>query len=249
MSKTHPLPPGLLALATERFSRADRFAYHYARGKLGADVIFAELLRLGLLPPEPRLLDLGCGQGSLFSWLLAAQELHEKGRWPSDWARPPRPRQLRGVELMPRDVWRAARAFGADHPVVQVEQGDMNLVDFGQCDVVTILDALHYFDHARQRRVLERIREALGPGGLFVTRVGDAAAGLPFKLSNWVDHLVTFSRGHRLPKLYCRPLSEWKTLLQEVGFDVQSLAMSGALPFANVMLVCRVPAGSSSAIT
>ena len=149
---------------------------------------------------------------------------------------------------MPRDVWRAARAFGADHPVVQVEQGDMNLVDFGQCDVVTILDALHYFDHARQRRVLERIREALGPCGLFVTRVGDAAAGLPFKLSNWVDHLVTFSRGHRLPKLYCRPLSEWKTLLQEVGFDVQSLAMSGALPFANVMLVCRVPAGPSSAI-
>ena len=71
----------------------------------------------------------------------------------------------------------------------------MNDVDFGKVDVVTILDALHYFDHALQRRVLERIRDAVGPGGLFITRVGDASAGLPFKLSNWVDHLVTFSRG------------------------------------------------------
>lgn len=141
---------------------------------------------------------------------------------------------------MPRDVWRAAQAFGASHPVVRVEQGDMNDVDFGQCNVVTILDALHYFDHARQRQVLERIRAAVGPGGLFITRVGDASAGLPFRLSNWVDHLVTFSRGHRLPQLYCRSLSEWTALLQDVGFAVDSLDMSGALPFANVMLVCRV---------
>lgn len=248
MNPSHSLPPGLLDLAAERFRRADRFAYHYARGKLGGDVIFAELLRRGLLPASPRLLDLGCGQGSLFSWLLAAQDLHAQGQWPVDWPAPPAPAQLRGVELMPRDVWRAARAFGDQHPVVRVEQGDMNQVDFGEVDVVTILDALHYFDHALQRRVLERIRDAVGPGGLFITRVGDASAGLPFKLSNWVDHLVTFSRGHRLPRLYCRSLADWRALLRDVGFDVQSVPMSGALPFANVMLVCRVP-GQDPAIT
>lgn len=242
MSKTYPLPAGLLDRAAGRFRRADRFAYHYARGKLGGDAIFAELLRRGLLPPAPRLLDLGCGQGSLFSWLLAAQELQAQGQWPTDWPVPPAPRQLRGIELMPRDVWRAARAFGEDHPVVRVEHGDMNQVDFGQVDVVTILDALHYFDHELQRSVLGRIRDAVGPGGLFITRVGDASAGLPFKLSSWVDQVVTFSRGHRLPRLYCRSLADWRALLRDVGFEVESLAMSGALPFANVMLVCRVPA-------
>ena len=149
---------------------------------------------------------------------------------------------------MPRDVWRAAQAFGADHPVVRVEQGDMNAVDFGQCDVVTILDALHYFDHDLQRRVLERIRDAVGPGGHFITRVGDASAGLPFKLSMWVDQVVTFSRGHRLPRLYCRPVADWVALLREVGFEVEARPMSGALPFANTMLVCRVrPAASAIA--
>ncbi len=242
------LPPGLLDAASARFRRADRFAYHYARGKLGGDAVFAELLRQSLLLAAPRLLDLGCGQGSLFAWLLAAAELHAAGRWPADWPAPPRPLQLRGIELMPRDVQRAAQAFGPQHPVVRVEQGDMTTADFGHCDVVTILDALHYFDHARQRQVLTRIRDALAPGGRFITRVGDAASGLPFKLSNWVDHAVTFGRGHRLPRLYCRSVAEWRALLQDVGFDVRPQAMSGRLPFANVLLVCdvRAPAAPSA---
>ncbi|MDP3439039.1 MAG: hypothetical protein Q8R95_05525, partial [Azonexus sp.] len=35
----------------------------------------------------------------------------------------------------------------------------------------TLLDALHYFDHAGQADVLERIHAALPPDGLFLTRV------------------------------------------------------------------------------
>jgi SAM-dependent methyltransferase len=244
------LPSGLLDRAARRFRRADRFAYYYARGKLGGDAIFAAMLREGLLGRAPRLLDLGCGQGSLFALLLAACELADEGRWPVDWPRPPRPLQMRGVELMPRDVWRAHRAFGADHPVVRVEQGDMNDVPLGRCEVVTVLDALHYFDHERQRRVLERIHDALEPGGVFITRVGDVAAGLPFRLSQWVDRVVTFARGHRLPRLYCRSVAEWCALLQEVGFDVETRPMNRALPFANTMLICRVRArrGDAAAI-
>lgn len=142
---------------------------------------------------------------------------------------------------MPRDVERAAKAFGND-PRVSVELGDMNAADFGQPDAISILDALHYFDHAQQQTVLRRIREALPPGGVFLTRIGDAAAGWPFHVCNAVDHIVTFSRGHRLPRLYCRTLDEWKRHLQDLGFLVESTPMSGRKPFANVMLHCRVPA-------
>lgn len=229
----------LLNEATEGFRSGGPFAYHYARGKLGTDPIFREILRQGLLPAGGRLLDLGCGQGSLFAWLLAARRLHEQGQWPAEWPAPPRFHRMRGVELMQRDVDRAALTFGRDHPVVRVEQGDMNAVDFGQVDVVTILDALHYFDHAQQNDVLRRIHAALPDGGLFLTRIGDASAGLPFHISNWVDHVVTFVRGHRLPQLYCRTLADWTTLLTEVGFNVRSAPMSEGKPFANVMLVCR----------
>lgn len=236
---THALLKPLLDEATEGFRSGGTFAYHYARGKLGTDPIFREILRRGLLPSRGRLLDLGCGQGSLFAWLLAARRLHGRGQWPADWPAPPDFRQLRGIELMQSDVDRAAQTFGRDHPVVRVEQGDMNHADFGQVDAVTILDALHYFDHDQQKMVLQRIHAALPEGGLFLTRIGDASAGLPFHITNWVDHVVTFARGHRLPRLYCRPLAEWKAVLHGVGFDVQSDPMSEGKPFANVMLVCR----------
>jgi SAM-dependent methyltransferase len=225
--------------ASDPFRRGGHFAYHYARGKLSSDCIFRELLKRGIFPAEGRYLDLGCGQGSLFGWLLAARKLYEQGNWPDNWAPAPIPLSLRGVELMQRDVERAALAFGTDHPVVRVERGDMNQVDFGEVDVVTILDALHYFDHDRQRAVLERIRAALPPGGLFLTRVGNASAGLPYHLCNWVDHAVTFVRGHRLPHLYGRPVTEWIDILSDIGFAVEPVAMNEGKPFANVMLVCR----------
>ena len=232
--------PALLDLASQPFLASGRFAYHYARGKLGGDCIFRELLKRGIFPPQGHFLDLGCGQGSLFAWLLAARRLYEKGQWPADWPAAPQPLSLRGIELMQNDVDRAALAFAAKHPLVRIEQGDMNQVDFGRPDVITILDALHYFDHAQQIRVLQRIHTSLSPGGLFLTRIGDASAGLPFHVSNWVDHVVTFLRGHRLPRLYCRSLGDWQQLLHDIGFDVQSNTMTEGKPFANVMLVCRV---------
>lgn len=233
--------PTLLDDASRPFRSGGHFAYHYARGKLSSDCIFRELLKRGIFPAAGRYLDLGCGQGSLFAWLLAARHLYEQGNWPSDWAPAPKPLSLRGYELMQKDVDRAARAFGPNHPVVDIRQGDMCQVDFGQVDVVTILDALHYIDHAHQQDVLGRIRAALPPGGLFLTRVGDKAAGLPYHLCNWVDHAVTFARGHRLPTLYGRPLGEWITLLEDLGFRVESMPMNEGKPFANIMLVCRLP--------
>ncbi|WP_153130242.1 class I SAM-dependent methyltransferase [Dechloromonas hortensis] len=233
--------PTLLDEASRPFRNGGHFAYHYARGKLSSDCIFRELLKRGIFPAEGRFLDLGCGQGSLFGWLLAARRLHDDGHWPNDWAPPPKPLELRGYELMQKDVDRAARAFGNDHPVVSIRQGDMCKVDFGQTDVVTILDALHYIDFAHQKDVIKRIRAALPAGGLFLTRVGDAGGGLRYHICNWVDHAVTFSRGHRLPKLYCRKVAEWCELLRSVGFQVETMPMSAGKPFANIMLICRVP--------
>ncbi len=235
----------LIDEASEPFRLSqDRFAYHFARGKLSGDVIFKEILRQGLLPAEGHFLDLGCGQGSLFGLLVAASKLHDKGIWPAGWAPAPKPSRLRGIELMERDVQRADKAFGPAHPIVRVEQGDMCLADFGapgSVDAVTILDALHYFDYQGQKDVLQRIRTVLRPGGVFLTRVGDVSAGLPYRISNWVDHAVTFARGHRLPELFGRPLAEWTALLSDIGFEVKTEDMTGRKPFANVMLLCRVP--------
>jgi hypothetical protein len=115
----------------------------------------------------------------------------------------------------------------------------MCTTDFGKADAAVILDVLHYVDYAAQEDVLRRVRAALPAGGVFITRIGDAAGGLPFHYSNWVDRAVFYLRGHRLGRLYCRTLAEWQLVLAKHGFTVTSQPMSKGTPFANVMLVAR----------
>ena len=227
----------LIDRASEYYRGAGRFAYNFARGKLGGDPVFFTLLERGLLPDDARILDLGCGQGLLAAWLLAARDLHDSGEWPAGWQAPPRLADIRGVDMLGSDVRRAKAALGAP---ARFEEGDMRHVAFGQADVIVIMDVLHYVDFAAQDDVLRRVRAALPANGLFLTRVGDAGAGLGFRLSNWVDRTVAFFRGNRLPPMHCRPLEQWIHALEKLGFSVETADQNGALPFANVMLVARL---------
>ena len=235
--------PSLLASAAQPYRQAGRYAWHFARGKLGGDPAFAALLQRGLLSGRSNVLDIGCGQGLLTAWLLAAADAQARGQWPAAWPAAPRPSHVRGIELMQHDVDRAEAAL---RPAVDAGQAsflaaDMCRADFGEAlDAVVILDVLHYVPLAAQQDVLLRVRAALAPGGVLLLRVGDAAAGLPFRISNWVDFLVTTLRGHRLGRLYCRPLGEWEQLLATLGFRVEAQPMSQGTPFANVLLVARV---------
>ncbi len=230
-------PRELLDAASAPYRRAGHFAQHFARGKLGGDPVFLRLLEVGLIPDGARVLDLGCGQGLLASLLLAAERLRAGGSWPAAWAAPPRPAALVGIELMAKDVVRARQALGDR---AEFLHGDIRGTAFPDAEVVVILDVLHYIDFAAQEEVLRRVRAALAPGGRLLLRVGDAGAGLPFRISNWVDHAVTLARGHRLPRLHCRALKDWEALLARRGFRVESLPMSAGTPFANVLLVGRL---------
>ena len=242
---TETLRKQLIDHASEPYRRAGRFAYHFARGKLGGDPMFFALLQRDLIPDQARILDLGCGQGLLAAWLFAARTLFAMGKWPRSWSAPPQPVDIRGIDLLAADVRRAQTALQAP---ARFEQGDMRYADFGQADVVVIMDVLHYVDPAAQDDVLRRVRAALAPGGLLLTRVGDAGAGFAFRLSNWVDRTVAFFRGTRLPPLHCRPLHDWVAALEALGFAVETAPMNGDLPFANVMLVARLGAADGSAI-
>jgi len=195
------------------------------------------LLARGIIPDAQRLVDLGCGQGLLASWLRSARALFDAGIWRPDWPAPPKVGRIFGLELMRKDVERARLALsGSD----QFEQGDLRTADFGKADVVVMLDVLHFIEYGDQQNLLRRVRDALPPGGLFVARIGDAQAGLPFLLTRWVDDAVSFARGHRQSRNYCRSTQGWTIMLEQLGFRVDSLPMSAYTPFANVMLVARV---------
>jgi len=236
-------PRGLAPLidaASAYYRGAGRFAWHFARGKLGGDPVFAAILARGLLRGRARILDLGCGQGLLAAWLLAAHSCHASDAphlWPQGWPAPPWLRHYTGVEINPHEVARARHAFALDPGAdLQIVHGDIREVDYGSADAVVILDVLHYLDQRAQEQVLRRVRGALGPGGLLLLRVGDAAGGLGFTLSKAVDHTVALVRRRRWIRLQCRPLRAWERLLSGCGFRTHALPMSEGTPFVNVLL-------------
>ncbi len=230
----------LLKLAVAPYSSAGKFASHFAKGKLGGDPVFKEILMRGLIQSEDHILDIGCGQGLLSSWLLAAESMASRSDWPNHWSPAPLAVSVLGIELMPADIQRAEQALNQHQERFAFTQGDMCTTAFAKADVAVILDVLHYVPYAAQEDVLLRLKDALSPNGLLILRIGDADGGIGFKISNWVDAIVTLARGHSLSRLYCRPLKEWETILTNIGFVIDTKPMSKGTPFANVLLTARL---------
>lgn len=230
----------LLDAATAPYMRFLFRDYYWARGKLFQDPIFAALLEQKVFPDHARILDLGCGRGLLAAWLLAAERMADEKKWTASFS-PPKGLKFRGIELVAKEALRGNTVLQAAHGErVSLAGGDMRMADMTEIDVVTILDVLHYIPHAEQDQLLDRIRAALGKDGLFVTRVGDPSGGWRFRFGRFVDHCMAAIQGHRSAPTWCRPLAEWRNILESRGFTVQALPMSRGTFFANVMLVCRV---------
>jgi hypothetical protein len=167
---------------------------------------------------------------------------------------------------MASDVQRAQAALGVSTSSSFTPQfvcADMCSAALPACDVVVILDVLHYVDHAAQLGVLTRVRSALLAGAAnrastdtptpthtsapastpprLLLRVGDASHTRGFAISQWVDRLVTRVRGHRVAPTWGRSLPQWVALLQSLGFVVHTVPQSQGTPFANVLLVADLP--------
>ena len=219
------------------YRAAGRWAWHWARGKLGHDPVFRGLLERGDLPAAARVVDIGCGQGLLASLLQASANAQRDKRWPAAWPAGASARSYCGIELMPKDVARAESALHGLALAPKFVCADMCRAPIPPCDVVVILDVLHYVDHAAQQALLQRVRDALQPQGRLLLRIGDAAQDRGFAISQWVDRVVTMARGHRVPPTWGRPLREWQQLLQSLGFAMRPVPQSQGTPFANVLLV------------
>jgi SAM-dependent methyltransferase len=242
---TPALHQSLIDAASAPYRAADAYAWRFARGKLKCDPAYRTLLENGLIPQDARLLDLGCGQGLLTAWLLAAREHAERGHWPANCPPPPRLASIQGVELMQRDRERAQKALGRHADFVQA---DIASADFGEADAVVILDVLHYIDYDAQHRILERVHAALPADGVLLLRIGNAAGGWRYKISAWYDRMVWKLRGARHSRLYCRTLDEWRATLRSIGFDSSSVPMREGLKLANVLLVAKPIGGDAKAL-
>jgi SAM-dependent methyltransferase len=235
----------VVARAAERFRASGRFAYYFARGKLGTDPVFAAVLTQQLLPAAPRLLDLGCGQGLVAAWLDAANQCHLNGHWPEQWAAPARPVSIRGIEIDANEVRRAQRALGG---VALIECADLCSAPLTDSDAILMLDVLHYMDPASQQSLIDRARAALSDDGVLLVRIGNSAGGLRFAWSRWVDAAIWRLRGRRRIELTFRTLTQWTQLLAGAGFAVREIPMTGARSFANVLLLAKPLARTRTAL-
>jgi SAM-dependent methyltransferase len=226
----------LVRAAAQRFVPAGRFAVGFARGKLRYDPVFLELLRRGLIPDGARVLDLGCGQGTLLALLVAARAQHRAGVWPDGWPAPPSRFQLRGIDAAAWAVRRARRALGPD---AEIEEADLRVAPLAPSDVVALLDVVHYLDAEAQDRLLAAIAGALPLGGVLLMRVGDVTAGVRAAVTRLADHLVTLTRSGGLQRFHCRTVPQWSAALEGLGFAVGAEPMSEGTPFANVLLTAR----------
>ncbi len=226
----------LIDVAALRYRHVGRYAYHFARSKLRHDPVFTAILRLGLISGARNILDLGCGIGLLASWLRGAHDVHAAGRWPAGWPVPPSPDHIQGIDHDARDLRCAHAALGE---LAEFVCADARAAPFGRPDTVVILDMLHYMQFAAQVEVLAHVRAAIEEDGVLILRIGDASAGLRFKISEWVDRGVLIARRGYMRRLYCRTLPEWRALLEHVGFRSDCIPMAAGTPFANQLLIAR----------
>ena len=219
MNVDRALHDRLIEHAAARYRPAGRFAFHFARGKLRRDPLFETLLRVSAIPDAHRLVDLGCGQGLLGAWLAAWFALARR-----DGIEPRAPviDEYCGVDRSKSDVARARLAL-PDARIIEADLRSFDLSALAPCDVIALLDVLHYIEPDGQRRLLIDAHSALRDTGTLLMRIGDGSHASASRRANGVDLIVCALRGQPRSRLYRRSVDEWTALLSELGFDAEML--------------------------
>jgi uncharacterized protein (DUF2062 family) len=122
---------------------------------------------------------------------------------------------------------------------ITIEAGDARAHEIPACDVVTIVDVLHYYDDETQRGLLTRARDALSANGLLLIREGDGARKGGSRFTRATEATVTKLGWNRGPKVRFRPIAELEDDLRPLGFTVTRDEVAGKLHPGNVLLVAK----------
>jgi len=203
--------------AAERYSRIGRVARGIARGKMGGDPAYREVLPM--LDGAASLLDVGCGEG----YLLALAVAHRPGL------------ALIGVDYDARRLDQARTALH-DVPATWIA-GDVREVDLPPADVVTCLDVLHYQPAADQDAILARLAGAVRPGGRLVLREAVSDEGWRSAATVCSERLTLALGRHKGVGVHLRPRAELEGAIAATGLTVAARSCSQGTPFANWLFV------------
>lgn len=209
---------GAVARAAKHYDRTHpRFRY-YARAKYRMDPCYQALC--ARIPVGKEVDDLGCGLGMLG---VALAELGDRRTWGIDWdAQKIAAGQQAAAELPP----------GA----LTLTQGDLRTAELPLCDVVTLIDVLHYYDAPTQSAVLAKAAAALRPGGQLLVRETDPERAGGARLTRFFERLMVRLGWNRGPRVHYRPLSELDQELRSLGLTTEQLDVAGSTHPGNVLI-------------
>ncbi|MCU1276971.1 MAG: Glutamate synthase large chain [bacterium] len=191
----------------------------YARMKYVMDPCYRSIA--ALVPPGAFVVDLGSGLGML----PVLMGLLGDGR------------RALGIEW---DGKKVACGVHATRTLdgIEIVEGDARTVEIPSCDVITLVDMLHYWDAAVQRALLSRCRAALRPGGRLLVREGDPSRRGGARFTRAIEWIVTKLGWNRGPTVRFRPVAELRADLEALGFIVRIDEVAAATHPGNVLLVC-----------
>lgn len=210
----------LVVAAARRYAGLPRKYAVYAWFKYRLDPCYRAIA--SLVPPRSLTVDLGTGLGML----PVALALLGDGR------------RALGVEW-DADKVRAGQRAAAGLDAVELREGDVRACALPPCDVITLVDMLHYYDAETQRALLRRCRDALRPGGRLLVREGDRRRRGGARVTRIVEAVVTRLGWNRGPEVRFRPIAELEADLRALGFRVHADEVAGRLHPGNVLLVAE----------
>lgn len=190
-----------------------RLVRNYARWKVRMDPIYSGV-RAALLGRELPLLDLGCGIGLLPFYL------REHG-----YASP-----VLGIDFDERKI-ELARAAATHYRDVAFRVGDAR-DPLPEHHAIVILDLLHYFDAASQKRILDNAARA---GDMVILRQGIRDGSWRHRLTATVDALGRALRWMRAESLHYPTRDE--ILAAFDGFAAEITPLRGRTPYNNYLFV------------
>jgi SAM-dependent methyltransferase len=217
-----------IAQAAERYRPAGRWAYGFARGKMGNDPAYQRVLELLQGHEQGTLVDVGCGEGHL---LALARALYPELR-------------LFGVDH-DGDRVDTARVALEGFERLSLEAGDARTVELPGCQVLCCLDVLHYMSPEDQDLLLTRFAEALEPGGILLIRDGREGAGLRSTLTRLSEQLAVALGRHKGEGVHFRDAEATRATLSALGLEVELQDCAQGTPFANVLWIGRKPESTS----
>lgn len=213
--------PSALRRASAQYRNVTPLHRWYAWFKYRMDPCYLAIA--GQIPPNTLTVDLGTGLGMLPVLLAHAGDGH---------------RSL-GVEHDAAKV-RTARKAVHGLPDIHISEADALSFDIPPCDVVTIVDVLHYYPGQVQRELLTRCAQALRPGGRLLIREGDGKNKGLSGWTRWVEKLSVRLGWNKGTQACFRPTDEIAADLTALGFCVRQVVVSGRFLPGNVLLIAEV---------